>query len=395
MERVLQGIRALDFSRFLAGPYCGMLLAMMGAEVIRVEAPGGEIDRELGPFAPNGESMYPWVSCCQKKGITLNLRSEKGRVVLQDLVKRSDIIIEAFLPQAKESLGLSYESLKRINPGIILVSVSGFGQNGPYANRGSFDAIAQGMSGMMSITGFPGGPPVKLGTAGIDCGTAIYGALGAMLALYHRQRTGIGQAVDVSLLDTAVSFMETVFAEYQVLGELRPQIGNRRPFTAPTDMYKAKDGYINISISTDSFWRRFTKLIGREDIRDDPRFKSNRVRFKNQEALNAWAAEWVSERTVQEMVNALGEAGIPCGPVYSIPEVLADPQVKAREMIVELEYPGVGKVPMAGVPIKLSETPGRIDSRAPRIGEHNHEVYSELLGYAHEEIAKMKEEGVI
>ncbi|MBI2907087.1 MAG: CoA transferase [Chloroflexi bacterium] len=395
MEQALQGIRVLDFSRFLAGPYCGMLLAMMGAEVIRVEVPGGEIDRELGPFAPNGESMYPWISSCQKLGITLNLRSEKGRVVLSELVKKSDILIEAFLPQAKAAMGLDYESLRQVNPGIIMVSVSGFGQNGPYANRGSFDAIAQGMSGMMSITGFPGTKPVKLGTAAVDCGTGVYGALGAMFALYRRQRTGVGQLVDVSLLDTAVSFMETVFAEFQVLGELRPQIGNRRPFTAPTDMYQARDGYVNMSVSTDAFWRRFTKLIGREDLRDDPRFKSNRVRFKNQAFLNALAGEWVAGKTVAETMNELEKAGIPCGPVYSIPEVLADPQVKARQMVVEVDYPGVGRVPVPGVPTKLSETPGRIDRRAPRVGEDNYDVYARLLGYSVEEIDRLKEEGVI
>lgn len=395
MGKVLDGIRVLDFSHFIAGPYCAMLLGAMGAEVIRVEPPQGSLDRDIGPYAPNGQGMYPWHYCCNKKGITLDTRSQKGREILGALLAQSDVVIEAFMPRVKKKLGLDYESLQAVNPGLILVSVSGFGQYGPYADRGCFDAIAQGMAGMMAVTGFPGGPPLKAGSAVIDYGTGLYGALGAMLALFQRQKTGRGQAVDVSLLDTAVSFMETAFAEYAVLGQERKAMGNRRPYTAPTDMFGAQDGYVNISVSTDRFWEKFCRLIGKERLGKDSRYCSNRVRYQHQEFLNALAREWVSDKTVAEVVEALTAAGIPVGPVYSIPQVLADEHIRAREMVVEMEYPQAGKVPLPGLAVKLSETPGALDQRGPEIGEHNHQVLGELLGCDEAQLRDLEKAGVI
>ncbi len=395
MERVLDGIRVLDFSHFIAGPYCALLLGAMGAEVIRIEPPQGGLDRDIGPYAPGGQGMYPWHYCCNKKGITLDTRSAKGRTILKELLAKSDVVIEAFMPRVKKKIGLDYPSLQAINPGLILVSVSGFGQFGPYADRGGFDAIAQGMAGMMAVTGHPEGPPLKEGSAIIDYGTGLYGALGAMLALFQRQKTGRGQAVDVCLLDTAVSFMETVFAEFAVLGQERRGLGNRRPYTAPTDMFGAKDGYVNISVSTNKFWDKFCEVIGQEQHKKDSRYNSNRVRYQNQEFLNALARQWVATKTVAEVVQALTSAGVPVGPVYSIPQVLQDEHIRAREMIVELEYPEVGKVPLPGLALKLSETPGAIDRRGPEIGEHNQQVFGELLGYDQAQLAELKKAGVI
>lgn len=395
MDRVLDGIRVLDFSHFIAGPYCAMLLAAMGAEVIRVEPPQGSLDRDIGPYAPNGQGMYPWHYCCNKKGITLDTRSEKGKAVLKELLAISDVVIEAFMPRVKQKIGLDYDSLRAINPGLVLVSVSGFGQTGPYADRGCFDAIAQGMAGLMAVTGSPEGPPLKAGSAIIDYGTGLYGALGAMLALFQRQKTGQGQAVDVSLLDTAVSFNETAFAEFAVLGKERKAIGNRRPYTAPTDMYGARDGYVNISVSTDRFWQKLCEVIGEEKYAKDSRYNSNRVRYKNQEFLNALTRKWVADRTVAEVVETLTAAGVPVGPVYSIPQVMQDEHIRSREMIVELEYPDVGKVPLPGLAVKLSQTPGAMDQRGPEVGEHNQQVYGELLGYGSEQLAELKEAGVI
>ena len=395
MPKVLEGIKVLDFTRYIAGPYCGMLLAVMGADVIRVEPPGGEIDRDIGPYAPTGEGMYPWQYCCNKRGITLNLRTEKGRDILKELVKKSDVLLEAFIPRSKRRMGLDYDSLEKINPRLILVSISGFGQYGPYSDYGCFDAVAQAMAGLMVISGFPGSPPSRPATSFVDYATGVYAALGTMIALYHREKTGVGQAVDACLMDTALSFTETIFAEYKILGEERQQIGNRRPFVAPCDMYKTKDGYVQFSIALDSFWHSFVKLIGREDLRDDPRFKSNYVRYKNQEILNQLASEWVANKTVDEVVKLLREAGIVCGPVYSIPQVMADPHVQAREMIVNLDYPGVKDFPVPGIALKFSETPGKITKRAPMLGEHNEEVYSELLGLSQNEVTKLRQEGVI
>ena len=395
MNGVLQGIRVLDFSNFIAGPYCGMLLAAMGAEVIRVEPPGGGMDRDIGPYAPNGEGMWPWHYCCCKKGITLNLQAEKGRHVLRELLGKTDVVIEAYTPAVKKKLGMDFDSLQAIDRRIILVSISGFGQSGPYANRGGLDTVAQGMSGLMAVTGMPEGPPLRSGSTVVDYGAALYGALGAMFALYHRQRTGTGQAVDVSLLDTAVSFMETVFAEYTLLGLERKPIGNRRPYTAPTDMFKARDGYVYVSVSTDTFWNRFCDLTGWDEYRDDPKFNSNRVRYKSQDLLNDLAAQWIKDRTVDEVVSAMNRAGIPAGPVYSIPQVLKDVHIRGREMLVEMEYPEVGKFIVPGLALKLSESPGGLNKPAPKCGEHTSEIYGRLLGYSRERIDAMAAEGVI
>jgi len=372
-----------------------MLLASMGAEVIRIEPPGGSIDRDIGPYSPSGQGMYPWHFSCNKKGITLNTREEKGKEILKDLIKNSDIMVESYLPKAKKAIGLEYSKLKEINKGLILVSFSAYGQNGPYASRGGFDAIAQGISGMMSITGMPDSAPLKSGSAVIDYGTSLYGAIGALLALRHREKTGLGQEVDVCLLDTAVSFMETVFAEHTLLDSQRPQLGNRRPYTAPTDMFKAKDGYVNISVSTDTIWKRFAKLIGKSELVDNPKFKSNKIRYKHHEALADMAEKWVSNKNVSKVIEKLNAVGVPAGPVYGIPEVFDDPQIKARKMIEYLDYPGEGEIPVPGLAIKLSETPGAIDRRAPEVGEHNNDVYGAVLKYNEEKMAELMETGII
>jgi CoA:oxalate CoA-transferase len=395
MKKVLDGVRILDLSYFIAGPYCAMLLASMGAEVIRIEPPGGSIDRDIGPYSLSGKGMYPWHYSCNKKGITLNTRKEKGKEILKDLIKNSDIMVQSYLPKAKKAIGLEYSKLEKINKGFILVSFSGYGQNGPYSSRGGFDAIAQGMSGMMSITGAPDSIPLKSGSAVIDYGTSLYGVIGALLALRYREKTGLGQEVDVCLLDTAVSFMETVFAEYAVLDSERSQMGNRRPYTAPTDMFKAKDGYVNISISTDTIWKRFAEVIGRSELVENPEFKSNRIRYMNHDALADIAQKWISERNVSEVIEKLNDVGVPAGPVYRIPEVLDDPQIKARKMIEYLDYPGEGEIPIPGIAIKLSKTPAAIDRRAPEVGEHNYDVYGSILKYKDEEISDFIKAGII
>jgi CoA:oxalate CoA-transferase len=395
MGGVLEDIRVLDLSRFISGPYCAQVLADMGAEVIRIEKVGGGDDRFLGPFTPDGQSMGVLTYSRNKKGVTLNIRSEQGRELLLRLVGVSDVILENFTPGYMDSLGLGYEKLRQVNPGIIYASISAYGRTGPYASRGGFDQIIQGMSGMMNVTGHPGAPPTKAGVSVVDYGAALYAVVGILLALRHRDRTGEGQLVDVSLLDTAISFMETIFAEYMVLGVVRPQIGNRRPYSAPTDTYRAKDGYVSISISTEGLWRRFAGVIGREDLLEDPRFKGNANRAINQQYLNELAAGWVAQRTVAEIERTLEEAHIPCGRVQTITEVAHDPQLKAREMIVDVDHPGSGKVPLPGIVIKMSQSPGGIRSPAPRAGQHNDEVYTGLLGLSRDELRELQEKGVI
>ncbi len=397
MEEVLHGIRVLDFSRYRAGPTCAQILGDMGAEVLRVERPGGESDRQLGPFAPGGQSFYLMITCRNKKGITLNLRKEKGKEILRELVKQSDVVIENFGSAVNKGLGLDYESLKKIKPDIIVVSVSTYGQYGPYANRLGFDAIAQAMSGLMWVTGFPQGVPVRSGVSFIDTSTGIYGALGTLFALYHRQKTGEGQLVDVCLLDTAISFMESIMAEYEVANEIHPQVGNSHIYVGPYDAYKAKDGYFFVGVVGDAIWSRFLKMMGREELTSDPRFRTDydRARPENRQFFTDWLNKWAAKQTVDEIVNQFAEAGVPCGRVNTIPEVAADPHIRAREMLVEMEHPGVGKVPLNGIPIKLSRTPGRIKTTRPRLGEHNEEIYCDLLGHTRQELTQLKEESVV
>lgn len=395
MSGVLQDIRVLDLSRFISGPYCGQLLADMGAEVIRIEKVGGGDDRFLGPFTPDNQSMGVMVYSRNKKGVTLNIRTEEGVELFKRLAKVSDVILENFTTGYMESLGIGYEDLKKMNPGIIFASITAYGCYGPYSTKGGFDQIIQGLSGMMYVTGHPGAPPTKAGISLTDYGAAIYTALGIVLALRHRDKTGEGQMIDVSLFDTAISFLETIIPEYKVTKQVRPQIGNRRPYSAPTDTYRARDGYVSISISTEGLWRRFTKLIDREDLTNDPRFTGNANRTVNQQYLNNLAAAWVAEKTVEEALRLLDEAHIPCGTVQTITEVAEDPQVKAREMIVDMDHPGSGSVPLPGIVVKMSKTPGEIRTPAPRVGQHNDEVYGELLGLSREEIDQLERRKII
>jgi len=397
MEKVLQGIRVLDFSRYGSGPYCGALLADMGAEVIKVESPGGGIDRQLGPFAPNGENIvYGMILARNKKGITLDLRGDKGKEILKELVKRADIVVENYGAEGKKIMGLDYESLSEINPSIILVSISGCGTFSPYAEKLAFDNIAQAMSGAMCYGGFPNNPPTRASVPYADFSSAIYGALGAMFALYYREKTGKGQMVDIALLDAAFSMVAGmgIAAEYKLLNYIRPQQGNQGYYCF-TNSFEAKDGWIMVMVISNPIWRRFLKAIKREDLAQDPRFIDDMARYENRDVLNSIVGEWVSQRTVNEAVNLLEEARIPCGKVNNIADIIDDPHIRAREMLVEVDFPGVGLVPLSGVVPKLSETPGKIERRAPLIGEHNDEIYRGLLGFKKEELEKLKKEGVI
>ena len=397
MKKALEGVRILDLSRYASGPYCGALLADMGADVIKVERPGGGEDRELGPFAPNGENLtYGIILARNKKGITLNLRSEHGKQILRRLVKQSDIVVENFGVGSKKDMGLDYESLVKCNPTIIVVSITGFGQTGPYAQKVAFDSIAQAMSGAMYYTGFPGSPPCRAAVPYADFVSAVYGALGAMFALYHRERTGEGQMVDVAMLDSAFSLVGGmgVAAEYGLLSHMRRQIGNHS-FYNFTDCFKAKDGWFFVSVIGTSVWRRFVGVIGRPDLMGDSRFRDDTARFENRDILGPIVSEWAGGRRVAEALSLLEEARVPSAPVKSIAEVIDDPQIRAREMLVDVDYPGVGPVPVSGVVTKLSKTPGRVETGGPMIGEHNEEVYCGLLGLSLEELERLRREKVV
>ncbi|MBN2034789.1 MAG: CoA transferase [Deltaproteobacteria bacterium] len=397
MKRALDGIRVLDMGSYIAAPYCAMCLADHGAEVVRVEPPGGKIDRELGPFAPDGQSMMYGLSYQRnKKNITLNLRSETGKRLLDELVKKFDILVHNYPKGTEEADTLDYDRLSGINPALIVVAVSGFGQNGPYAERPCFDAIAQAMSGTMSYTGYPGGEPLRAGPSYIDFNTGARAALGAVMACYERTKSGLGQLVDVALFDVAfgIATASGCAAEYQVWGEVRKAVGNGG-FYAYCCSAPAQDGFLMINIVGNNLWRRMCRVLDREDMITDDRFKDNLARYRNYPAIDEVVYAWIEDKTVAEAMAILDKAGIPCGRVNDVPASLKIPQVAAREMLVEIDYPGTGTVPVLGVEIKLSRTPGKVARRASFLGEDNEAVYSGLLGYDPGDLKRFREENTI
>lgn len=397
VKGALAGVRVLDLGRFLAAPWAGVLLSEMGAEVIRLEKPGGESDRYLGLTALDGQGMSFHVANLNKKAITLDIRQAKGKEILRKLVQASDIILENFSPGGAEIMGISYEVMKEMRPDIIYVSVSGFGNSGPYSQRLAFDPIIKAMSGTMSITGFPGTPPTRDGSPWVDFVTPTNAAVGALAALYHREKTGEGQMVEVAMIDSALAVACRVFIDYMVRGVVRQQMGNQSPY-ASQNAYQTKDGWMFIG-TVQAIWKRFCRIIGREDLIADPRFASDDLRFENRAALDPIIQAWMGDKTSAEIGQLLEKARVPHGQVYDGPQVAADPHFRAREMIVELDYPG-GQFPgkklaAPGVPIKLSKTPGKVASAAPMVGQHNEEIYCGLLGYSKAELADLQAEGIV
>jgi CoA:oxalate CoA-transferase len=392
----LDGIRVLDLSRFLAGPLCGMLMADMGAEVIRIEPPEGGPDRTWGQLGPDGETLSFKITARNKKGISLRLNTKRGKELFEQLVKKSDVVLHNFTPGTTLSDELRYEKLKTVNQRIIVAALTGYGQNGPYSQQVCFDATAQSRGGGMLVTGFPGDPPLKTSVTYIDIGTGQSCALGILLALFDREKTGLGQEVDVSLFDNAFFATQSlgVLLLYHVYGELRIQVGNRG-FHSYIGCLKAKDGWVTIAPATNYIWDRFTKAIGRPEMSNDPRFRSDMDRFRNTDAIEPAVSEWVSKRTVEEVMHAMHQAKVPSSPVNTVDKLMDDPQVRARQMIINLDHPGLGELPLPGIPINLSRTPGEIRSRAPEVGEHNEEIYMDLLGLSKEEYEALRAEKVI
>ncbi len=392
----LKGVRVLDLSRFQACPLCGMVLADMGAEVIRIEAPEGAPDRTWGQLGPDGETLLFKIIGRNKKAITLNQDTAEGKKIFLDLVKHSDVILHNFSSGAPMAKEIAYERLKEVNPSIIVAVVSGYGQSGPDAEHPCFDGVAQARAGSMVLNGFPGDRIWKTGLPYIDVSSGQWAAIGVLLALYHREKTGEGQAVDVSLFDTAFFATQSVgtLLLYHLSGEIRKHIGNRG-FHSFNGCFKAKDGWVQIATATNSIWRRFMKAIGREEMIRDPRFQNDMDRFYQADLIDSMVKEWFEKRTTEEVLQALQKARVPCGVVKTVDQLLDDPQVKAREMVKSIEYPGLGEVPVPGVTVKLSLTPGTVKGPSPGLGEHNQEVYSTVLGFSPEELTRLKKEGII
>ncbi|MEN3334121.1 MAG: hypothetical protein V7641_3486 [Blastocatellia bacterium] len=394
MAGLLEGIRVIDFGRFIAAPYCAMLLADFGADVIRVERRDGGEDRRLGPVTASGEGGLFLNLNRNKRGITLDLAHPSAEAIIHRLVGSADIVIVNLPLGVMQRLKLDYDRLRQIKEEIILVMASAFGSDGPYRDRVGFDGVVQAMSGAMSLTGFSG-PPVRSIVSWVDYGTALHAAFGAMAALYHRLQTGRGQLIDVSLLATGVTFMTPLLAERQATGIRREQAGNTGYYTAPSDAYRTRDGWILVPTIGDEMFRRWARLVGRPDLIDDPRCKDDISRGNHASLINEAMRAWCAARTRDEALGELEQARIPCGAVYDLDEVLADPQVNARHLLEAFEYPGgTAPVPIAAPPVRLNETPAEVRRRAPQLGEHTDEVLREL-GFAAREIIAFRDEGVI
>lgn len=386
----LSGLRVIDISQVMAGPFCGMLLADMGADVIKVEAPGGDSTRNQGkrgePFAAVNRN---------KRGISINLKEPAGRDVLRRLASNADVLIENYRPGVMEGFGLGYDSLSQINPRLIYASISGFGQTGPYAQRGGFDLIAQGMSGLMSVTGEPGGPPVKVGVPITDLSAGLFTAYGILSALYDRERTGLGQRLDGSLLEAGVALMVWESTSYWSSGEVPGPLGSAHRNSAPYQAYRTADGFMNIGAQNEKLWILLcTGVLKRPDLLEVPEFQGVRNRHSNNPRLTEVLEAEFTQHPNEYWLPLMEENGIPAGPILNLEQVLGDPHIQHREMVKEVEHPTLGRLKGLGHPVKLSRTPASIYRPGPLLGEHGREVLAEV-GYADEEIAALITSGVI
>ena len=395
MAGPLAGIKVLDLTRVLAGPYTTMILSDLGAEVIKIEQPGiGDESRNFGPFK-NGFSLYFMSVNRGKRSVTLNLKTERGKTIFKQLVKQSDILVENFRPGTMKKFGLDYEALAAEHPSLIYAACSGFGQTGPFAQQGAYDMIIQGMGGIISITGEPDGPPVRVGTSISDITAALFTTIGILSALHHRNNTGKGQLVDVAMLDSLVAVLENAIVRYFATDEIPKPLGSRHPAITPFEAFESADGHVIIAIGNDVLWAKFCEHVDRKNLISDPRFSSNAERTANHSELFPILSEIMRQRTTDEWIRALEKIGVPCGPINTIDKVVSHPQVKAREMITQVMHQVTGAVEVPGVPIKLSDTPGDVDAPAPGLGEHTDDILTDMLKMSSDEMEQLRQEGII
>ena len=379
----LDGVRVAEIGSLIAGPFCGQLLGDFGAEVIKVEPPGqGDPMRQWGRRQKDGHTLWWPVIARNKKSVTLDLRGQEGQEIARRLILQSDVVVENFRPGTMEKWGLGYDALSEGNPGLVMVRVSGYGQTGPYKDRAGFGSIGEAMGGIRYINGFPDAPPPRIGLSIGDSLAATFGALGALTALYHRAaHGGAGQVVDVGIYEAVLALMEATIPEYALAGQVRERTGSILPGIAPSNIYPTKEGeYVVIGANADTVFRRFAEAVGRPDWSEDERYATHGSRGENQAQLDNEICAWTRPRSVEEILALLTEAGVPAGKIFNAKDMMGDPHFAARGNIASPEDPEIGPIPMQNVVPRLTATPGSIEHPGPRLGEHNDEVYGELLG---------------
>ena len=393
----LSGVKILDLTRVLAGPFCTMMLADMGAEVIKIEEPQkGDDTRHYPPFLPDGFSAYFGNLNRNKRSLALDLKNPEGAALFRELAKTADVVIENYKPGTMKKLGISYDELKALNPMLVYASISGFGQYGRYRDRPGYDIIGQAVGGLMSVSGWPDSPPTRSGTAMGDVLAGLNCCIGILAALQARSVTGQGQSVDVSLVDGVVSAMETIVEIYLVEGRVPGRIGNRYEFIAPYDSFEARDGWVVIACGNDAVWKRFCEAIHRTDLLENPDFGSNASRVTHHAVLKEAVETWTRARDIEEIVGYLTDRSIPCAPINTVDRIVNDPHIAVdREMFIDTETPGGTAMKAVASPIKFSDTRATLRLRPPELGEHSSEILRDHLGLSKDEIARIRESGAL
>lgn len=397
MTQALEGVRVLDLTRVLSGPYCTMLLADLGAEVIKIEGPGAakDLTREDDGASINGETLYFMAVNRNKRGMLLNLKTPEGIAVFKELVAVSDVVVENNRPGVMERLGIGYEQLKEINDQLIFVSISGFGRNSPYEHKLSFDNIAQAMSGIMSINGQPDSPPTKVGISLGDTSTSLFAAFSIVSALYARKTQGVGQYVDASMVDSLFALLEMSLFQYLVNGTVPGRVGSRHPTSYPYDTFRAADGYFVIGTATNRAFLRLCEAMEMPGLIEQEEYATDTRRGLNDKALKAIIEKWAGDYTVEQIVAKLESHMVPVAPVWNIEQIATSEHIQSREMLAEVEHPVAGTTRLPQFPVKLSQTPARINRPAPTLGQHTEEILAGLLGYDAAKLGKLKESGAI